>query len=114
MQNCPFNCFFINIYIYSMGFVSIKNIYLLTVRCILWCLTFICSVILSCFSLASPETYDSSFILKLIIGFSLMIVYLLLLFILCIPFMGIKNVWQKTNLDILTLLMAIIINALIY
>ena len=43
-----------------------------------------------------------------------MIGYLLLLFILCIPFMGIKNVWQKTNLDILTLLMAIIINALIY
>ena len=52
--------------------------------------------------------------IQLIIGFSLMVGYVLLLFILCIPFMGIKNVWQQTNLDILTLLMAIIINALIY
>ena len=97
-----------------MGHVSIKNIYLLTVRCILWSLTFICSVILSCISFASVETYNRSFILNLIIGFSLMVVYLLLLFILCIPFMGIKSIWKKTNLDIFTLLLAVIINALIY
>ncbi len=97
-----------------MGSVSIKNIYLLTVRYILWCLTFICSVILPCLSFASLETYDSSSILKLIIGFLLMVVYLLLLFILCIPFMSLKNIWEKTNLDIFTLLVAIIINTLIY
>ena len=38
MQNCPFNCFFINICIYSMGSVSIKNY--LFINCTLHTLVF--------------------------------------------------------------------------
>ncbi len=97
-----------------MVYRFVKNIYLLTIRCILWSLTFICSVIIPCLGFASIDTYDSSFILKIFIAFLLMIGYLLLLFILCIPFMSIQNIWKKTNLDISTLLTAIIINVLIY